>query len=186
MRRCILSSLVLLLTLASCKRMTRDKARKLVERYNKVVCEAYRRADVTLIDPVVGPKEGKKLTGLIGVRLDMGITLDAEMLSLEVAGIEEADGEAGRELRVRTKERWHYRDRKIGTGEQVGEESYDSYEMLYLFRMIDGKWMVDKIRFTSTPQVGRKTTPWASERKVLHGIGRSATEGKTPEERKAP
>lgn len=174
MRRCALLCLVPMLAAVSCRRKGRDEARQLVERYNQVVCEAYRRGDVRLIDPVVGPKEGKKLTGLIGVRLDMGITLDAKLLHLEVTGVEESTGESGEELRVRTKERWHYRDRKIGTGEQVGEESHDSYEMLYLFKRIDGKWRVDEIRFTAPPKVGRKTTPWSSKRRVLHGISTPA------------
>lgn len=174
MKRRALLWLVPMLAVASCRRKGRDEARRLVERYNRVVCEAYRRGDVRLIDPVVGPKEGKRLTGLIGVRLDMGITLDAELLHLEVTGVEECAGESGEELRVRTKERWHYRDRKIGTGEQVGEESYDSYEMLYLFAKIDGRWLVDEIRFTTPPEVGRKTTPWSSDRRTLHGVANAA------------
>lgn len=162
---------------ASCQRVSDTEARDLVERYNRVVSEAYRRGDVKLIDPVVGPNEGKKLTGLIGVRLDMGISLDADMLSLEVTGVEQEKGV----LRVRTKERWRYRDRKIGSGEQVGEESEDAYEMLYVFRDIDGAWKVDEIRFATPPTIGRTTAPWGAGPGALHGITRPATEeeGKT-------
>jgi len=137
-----------------------EQARKLVERYNQVVSEAYRRGDVRLTDSVVGPKEGKKLTGLIGVRLDEGMTLDSQLVSLEVTGVEKA----GEEMRVRTKERWHYCDRKIGSGALVGEESTDSYEMLYLFKKMDKKWLVDEIQFTSKPIVGRTKLPFPTER----------------------
>lgn len=156
----------LALALAGCGRGDMNRARHLVERYNRVVAEAYRRGDARLIDPVVGPNEGRKLTGLIGVRLDMGLTLDSELLSLEVAGVERAKGE----WRVRTRERWRYRDRRIGSGEQVGEESTDSYEMLYVFKMIDKAWRVDEIRFTAAPAVGRRTTPWIADRNTLHGM----------------
>jgi hypothetical protein len=163
---------MLVAAIAACQGVSNEEALQLVERYNRVVCEAYRRGDVNLIDPVVGPNEGKKLTGLIGVRLDMGMTLDAELLSLEVTGVEQHE----HTLQVQTRERWRYRDRKIGTGEQIGEESLDYYEMLYIFKKINKAWMVDKIKFTAPPRVGRKTTPWGADAKVMHGIVESAQE----------
>ena len=48
--------------------VSNEEARKLVEQFNKAVCEAYRRCDITLIDSVVGMNttEGNRLTGLIG------------------------------------------------------------------------------------------------------------------------
>lgn len=150
--------LMLVLLLSACGRPSQEQARKLVENYNKVVSEAYRRGDVRLIDPVVGPNEGKKLTGLIGVRLDMGLSLDSELLSLDVTDV----AAEKTVLRVRTRERWHYRDRKIGTGAQVGEESIDSYEMVYLFTNMNSAWMMDEITFAAPPRVERKTTPWAT------------------------
>ncbi len=159
----------------SCRESSLDQARQLVERYNQVVSEAYRRGDVKLADPVVGPNEGKKLTGLIGVRLDMGITLDSQLLSLEVTGVEQAPGE----MKVRTRERWRYRDLKIGTGQQVGEESLDHYEMLYLFKKTGPEWLVDGIQFTAEPQVGRKTTTWAADVRTLHGVTPNAPKEET-------
>ncbi len=168
--------LIFLVALASCQRVSVEEARQTVERYNQVVCEAYRRGDVRLIDSVVGPdsEDGKKLTGLIGVRLDMGITLDAELLSLEVTGVEQE----GEKLRVHTKERWRYRDLKIGSGRQVGEESLDYYEMLYIFKKTNKMWLVEETRFTSPPRVGRKTIPWQAERRLLHGVSGPGTERK--------
>ena len=166
--RSSVSTLLLLggcLALATgCGRVAQAQARQLVERYNQVVCEAYRRGDVRLIDPVVGPNEGKKLTGLIGVRLDLGITLDSQMLSLDITGVTQGKNE----LRVSTRERWSYRDLKIGTGAQVGEASQDSYEMTYYFTNVNNAWLVDEIKFASPPQVGRKQTPWIADRKQLH------------------
>jgi len=164
--------LLLAVALTGCHPSSVQQARQLIERYNQVVSEAYRRGDVKLIDPVVGPNEGKKLTGLIGVRLDMGLTLDSQLLSLEVTGVEKSRDE----LRVTTKEHWRYRDRKIGTGEQVGEESLDSYEMLYVFKKTGPTWLVDEIRFSSPPQVGRKQTPWLANRESVHGIAKNTKE----------
>jgi len=155
---------------SGCDRVSPAQARQLVERYNQVVSEAYRRGDIRLVDPVVGPNEGKKLTGLIGVRLDMGITLDAKLLSLEITGIEPGKDA----LRVRTKERWSYRDLKIGTGAQVGEASQDSYEMLYVFTNLNKTWLMDEIQFATPPQVGRKETPWVADRATMHGISAPA------------
>jgi hypothetical protein len=151
---------------SGCGRVSQAQARQFVERYNQVVSEAYRRGDVRLIDPVVGPNEGKKLTGLIGVRLDMGITLDSKLLSLEVTGVEQAKNE----LRVSTREHWSYRDLKIGTGEQVGEASQDSYQMTYYFTNTSNTWLVDEIKFAAPPQVGRTNTPWLADRSAMHGV----------------
>ncbi len=148
--------LLLCLALTSCRPSSRQQARQLVVRYNQVVAEAYRRGDIKLLDPVVGPNEGKKLTGLIGVRLDMGLTLDSQLLSLEVIRVEQER----LEMRVWTSERWRYCERRVGTGQQFGEESLDAYQMLYILKKCDRLWMVDEIRFHSTPQVGRKQTPW--------------------------
>ncbi len=158
--------------LAGCQQVSVKEATALVERYNAAVSEAYRRGDVKLVDDVVGPNEGKKLTGLIGVRFDMGLTLDSHLLALEVTGVEQSDVE----LRIRTRERWRYRDLKIGSGEPVGEESLDSYEMAYIFNKIDGAWLVDEIRFTAPPQVGRKTAPWGTTADVLHGVAAPTTQ----------
>ena len=160
----------------ACQGLPDDEARRLVERYNRVVCEAYRRADVTLIDPVVGPNEGRKLTGLIGVRLDAGITLDAELLELQIVGVDQSS----EELRVRTSETWSYRDRRIGSGEQVGEESLDEYEMLYVFKMFADTWKVDEIRFATPPRVGRPTGPFGTDRAERHDLPEQVTAGEEP------
>ena len=157
-----------------CGKSATEQARQLVEHYNQVVAEAYRRGDVRLIDPVVGPNEGKKLTGLIGVRLDLGLTLDSQLLSLEVNQVETSKDA----LRVSTRERWRYRDRKIGTGAQVGEESLDSYEVLYVFKKTGQAWLVDEIRFLSPPQVGRKQMSWLADHGSAPGITSNA---KAPE-----
>lgn len=161
----LLGSTCLALT-SGCDRVSQSQAKQLVERYNQVVSEAYRRGDVRLIDPVVGPNEGKKLTGLIGVRLDLGITLDSQLLSLDITGVEQAKDS----LLVRTKERWSYRDLKIGSGVQVGEASQDSYEMTYFFTNMNKAWLVDEIKFAAPPQVGRTNTPWIADRTPLHEV----------------
>jgi cytochrome c biogenesis protein ResB len=158
-------ALVLMAIVASsCTRSDADRAKRLVERYNQVVAEAYRRGDVKLVDGVVGIVEGRRLTGLIGVRLDLGVTLDSQLLSLEVTASDRSRGE----WRVRTNERWRYRDVRIGTGEQVGEEARDAYAMEYVFKRSGGTWVMEEIRFTSPPQVGRTQPLWLSERPAPH------------------
>jgi hypothetical protein len=164
--------------LTGCGPNPSQQARLLVEKYNRVVAEAYRRGDVKLIDPVVGASEGKKITGLIGVRLDLGLTLDSELLSLEVTSVQKSR----EELRVQTKERWRYRDRKIGSGEQVGEASLDNYQMLYVFKKVQKTWLVDEIQFVAPPEVGRKQSPWLAERpaSVTDQTGSQAHAGLAP------
>ena len=162
--------------LTSCKQSSLQRARTLVERYNRAVSEAYRRGDVKLIDPVAGPKEGKRLTGLIRIRVDFSLALDSHLLSLDVTGVEQSKAE----MRVRTKERWRYRDVRIGTGEPVGEESLGTYEMLYIFTNINKAWLVDEIHFITPPRSGRGQTPWTADREAGSAIARPAMEPKPP------
>lgn len=173
--------LPLLLMLAAgvpaCDRAGTDDARRLVLEYNRIVCEAYRRGDPALVDAVTGTNESRRLSALIGVRLDMGLTLDATLLNLDVVDTRTVRGE----LQVRTHESWHYCDRRIGTGEKVGEASQDDYDMLYRFVKLNGMWRVDEIRFASAPRVGRTATTWLIERPVTQTLDRLPhSEGKHP------
>lgn len=152
-------------TLAGCSGFSDEKAVRLVEAYNRRVAEAFRAADARLIEPVTGPNEGKKLTGLIGVKLDQGITLDAQLLDFKVLGIERRKGE----VVVRTEERWYYQDRRVGTGERVGQDSTDHYFMRYHIRHPEGRWVVDEIAFDKAPEVGRSEVPAKGEARALHG-----------------
>jgi hypothetical protein len=147
-----------------------QSAQTLVERYNRVVSEAYRRGDVKLTDPVVGPKEGQRLISLIGVRRDFGLALDSRLLSLEVTGVEQSPSE----MRVRTKERWRYRDLRLGTGEQVGEASLASYEILYRFTNIQQVWRVDEVRFTKPAWGGGRPVSLPADRKPAPDVARPA------------
>ena len=151
----------------ACSQVSTREANRLVSRYNEVVSEAYRKGDILLIDEVVGPgaPDGKRLLGLIGVRADMGLTLDAHLESLELTGIEQAKDS----LQVRTREQWRYRDLKVGTQVQVGEASVDRYEMIYFFKKHKGAWLVEETRFATDPQVGRKQMPWSLETRDAHG-----------------
>ena len=146
--------------------MAAHEAQRLVEHFNTVVCEAYRRCDITIIDSVVrmNTAEGKHLTGLIGVRQDMGITLDAQLLCMQIMDVKEVQGH----LFVQTQEQWKYRDRKIGSGEQVGEDSVDLYDLLYTFEKMNGRWMVVETHFITPPQIGRKSTPWIMDSTTGH------------------
>jgi len=157
MRRVVVAAAVALGTAVACGGGPGEEAREAVMRYNRVIVDAYRTADIARVDTVVAPgsEDGRRLTGLIGAKLDMGVRLDAELIQLEVTGsLREGD-----RLRVWTSERWRYRERRIGSDKVVGEESEDEYEMLYLFTRVEGAWMVDEVRFTAPPRVGRSRIP---------------------------
>jgi len=137
----------------------------LVETYNQTTIEAFRTGDARLVEPVAGPDEATKLTGLIGVKLDMGTTLDSRLETFTVSSVEAVD--AG--FVVNTQERWSYADRKIGSGEQVGEGSVDTYAMAYTLKQFDGIWKVDHIEFLAPPNVGREVAPLQAPLSVMHG-----------------
>ncbi len=158
---------------ASCSGLSERKAEALVRRYNQQLVEAYRTADVELMEGLVGDQEGKKLTGLIGVKRDMGITLDAELLMLKVLAVEPRSGS----IAVLTDERWRYRNRRIGTGETVGEESTDHYSLRYVLGKTKGTWVVEAVRFESPPEVGRAAaTPRARPQELHGGVPAQAVE----------
>lgn len=179
MRTKFLVSVLLLLLSTGCWRVSASDARILVLRYNEAICEAYRTGDILKIDGVVGPDapDGRRLTGLIGARVDMGIFLDAHMVSMEVLGQEQT----GDHLLVRTRERWRYRDIHKATGAQVGDASEDYYEMSYDFMNHKGTWLVEETKFATPPQVGRKGVPWSMDVRDAHGLMTPpATSGRQP------
>ena len=161
-----------------CGRVTKGDARALVTRYNEVVSEAYRTGDIRVIDAVVGPNtpDGQRLTGLVGVRQDMGLALDAHLVSLDVLDVAQTRDT----LQVHTRETWRYRDVQAATGRQVGEASTDRYEMTYVFKRFNRVWMVDETRFAAPPEVGRKTTPWQINARDAHSMAGPAEQGGKP------
>jgi hypothetical protein len=159
--------------LASCSRGGREEAEQAVRAYLAKLVDAYRTSDASLMDPLVSEAQGLKLTGLIGVKRDAGVVLDAKILDIQFARAERQ----GDDWIVETKERWYYRDRKIGTGEQVGEDSTDSYAMRYRLTRKGGKFILDSLEFIGEPAVGRKQAPMPVDPRILHGIpGASAGE----------
>jgi len=152
--------------LAGCGGMRDADAERLVRTYLDRVAEAYRTSDEQVVEPLVGDEQGKKLLGLIGVKRDAGITLDAKLLEIRF----ERFSRAGGEVLVDTRERWYYRDRKIGTGEQAGADSTDAYHVRYHLARPKDRWVVERLEFLDPPEVGRKTAPVTTDVRVLHGM----------------
>ncbi len=161
-------SAALALVLCACGGISDAEAVRRVEEYNRVVAEAYRAGDVRGLEAVAGPAEAKKVAALVGVKLDMGITLDAQILDFQATGVERR----GDAVLVSTAERWYYADRRIGTGERVGQDSTDRYRMRYTLRRDQGRWVVSEIEHAAPPVVGRREEAPRVPAAVFHG-GRS-------------
>jgi hypothetical protein len=144
----------------------RQEGERAVRTYLDKMIEAYRLSDQEIVDPYVGEQHALRLLGLIGVKRDAGITLDAQVTELVFEGAERQ----GDDLLVTTRERWHYRDRKIGTGKQVGEESTDSYHLRYRFKREGGKLKLMGTEFLDPPQVGRAAPKLELDARQAHGL----------------
>ena len=156
-----------LLVIAGCRGLPDQRAEALVRNYNEKLIEAYRMSDERIVEGLVGEDEAKKILGLIGVKADMGITLDGTLTEFRMTGIQRPSEET---VDVLTEERWHYRDRKIGTGETVGEESDDHYFMRYTLARAKGSWIVSSVAFERPPKVGRSMAPNRAPARILHGM----------------
>ncbi len=155
----------LALVLSACGGISDAEAVRLVEEYNRVVTEAYRAGNVRGLEAVAGPAEAKKVAALVGVKLDMGITLDAEIVDFQATGVERR----GDAVVVSTAERWYYADRRVGTGEQVGQDSTDRYRMRYHLRRDQGRWVVSEIEHAAPPVIGRREEAPRVPAAVFHG-----------------
>ena len=134
-------------------RLSDERATQLVRAYNQRLIDAYRSSDPEALEGVAGPAECKKVLGLIGVKSDQGISLDAALVSFAVRAVGRP---APGTVVVDTDETWRYADRRIGSGDVVGEPSEDRYRMSYhLERLPTGAWLVAEVRFASPPVVGR-------------------------------
>lgn len=159
--------LALLLAAAACSAdKGRAEAEAAVRTYLVKVVEAYRTGSIEPVDPLVADDHGRRLLGLIGVKQDAGVVLDAKLLDLQfVNATQQGDG-----WLVETKERWYYADRKIGTGQQVGQDSTDAYDMRYRFVRKDGKLLLEELEFATPPVVGRTSAPTPTDVRILHGL----------------
>jgi hypothetical protein len=162
----VAAALALALGAGGCRRFSDADAQKLVTTYITRLVEAYRASDAEITAPVVSDRQALKLTGLIGVKRDGNLNLDAQLLDLEFEGFERK----GEQVLVETRERWRYRDLQIGTGKQVGDESTDAYHLRYHLAREKERWVVDQIEFVDPPQVGRKAAPMAMDPRVMHGL----------------
>lgn len=165
-RAALFLAFALALAAAACRDLSDDRAEALVKLYDEKLIEAYRLGDERIVDALVGDEEGKKLTGLIGVKTDMGINLDSALTQFRVTGI--ARPRNG-DVEVITEERWHYRDRRIGSGETVGQESDDHYFMRYTLTRRNDSWVVARVAFERPPTVGRTTALVQASPEVFHG-----------------
>ncbi len=165
-RAALFLAFALVLAATACRDLSDDRAEALVKRYDEKLIEAYRLGDERIVDGLVGDEEGKKLTGLIGVKTDMGINLDSVLTQFRVTGI--ARPRNGN-VEVLTEERWHYRDRRIGSGETVGQESDDHYFMRYTLTRKNDSWAVARVAFEQPPTIGRTTALVQASPKVFHG-----------------
>jgi hypothetical protein len=102
--------------------------------------------------------------------------MDAELVELVVEKVERAE----EKMNVTTHERWHYVDRRIGTGEQVGQASDDSYVMRYDIQKVEGRWKVMETHFAAEPVVSRKQAPNSAPAEILHNFGTTRAPIPTP------
>jgi hypothetical protein len=150
----------------ACTRFSDAQAEALVRKYLAALIEAYRASDEEVVDPLVGEVEGNRLVGLIGVKRDIGLFLDAKLTDVQFERFDR-DGER---LSVVTREQWYYRDRRIGSGEQVGDDSTDSYRLRYHVAQYKGRWVIAQVEFVDPPVVGRKLPPLKLDARAAHGL----------------
>jgi hypothetical protein len=154
------------LTACTSSGLSDQDAVKLVRHYNEQNILAYRTGDARITEPYTGEVEGKRLLGLIGVRLDQKRTLDSQLLEFEVLGV----SRRGEEIFVETKERWYWVERRIGTGQPVDLDSTDRYVMRYRIAREKERWVVAETEFVEKPHVGRPWTSWGNDARDLHGV----------------
>lgn len=159
----------------ACDREGEREPQAAVRNYIDKMVAAYRASNEEIVDPFVSEDLGRRLVGLIGVKRDAGTVLDAKLLDLEFTGV----SKQGDAWVVETKERWYYADRKIGSGQQVGRDSTDSYVMSYRFVRIGGKLILDDLAFIGEPVVGRAAAAPKLDARIFHGTG-ATPDGGTP------
>ncbi len=134
-------------------RLTDERAAQLVRTYNQRLIDAYRSSDPEMLEGIAGPAECKKVLGLIGVKSDQGVSLDATLVSFAVRAVARPSAAT---MLVTTDETWRYADRQIGSGNVIGQPSEDHYRMSYhLERLPTGAWVIGAVSFASPPVVGR-------------------------------
>lgn len=173
----LLLALLLAAVAMACRSFPDSAAEHLVRTYNEKLIEAYRSSDEQVVEGLVGDEEAKKILGLIGVKKDMGLSLDSTLMEFKIIRIEHP---AKSRVEVLSEERWRYADRRIGTGAVVGQESQDHYFMRYTLEQKGKAWVVEKVAFEKPPVVGREETPNRAAPDVFHGMAPAAAPKPSP------
>ena len=164
------------LALTACQRFSDADAVALVRRYNERNIEAFRTGDAQLTEETSGTQEGKKLLGLIGVRLDSGTVLDSGLLEFDVSEVIHV----GANVQVLTRERWRWSVRRMSDGGQVGGASDDLYTMRYTLGQEHGRWVVLSTEHASPPVMSRPREQWRAPVRDLHGLPSKLDPGPSP------
>jgi hypothetical protein len=137
--------LVALAALAACGGDRAD-AERAVRAYDAALIAAYRGGDPAPLAPVATAREVQKVTALLDLKRAGGLVLESALEMLEVGAVERPERDR---LRVRTRERWRYFDRRAAGG-QAGETLVALVELDYDLVREEGAWKVAATRGRST------------------------------------
>jgi hypothetical protein len=150
--------LVLCLALSGCNGGSPEEGavKGTIMRYNQLVSEGYRKADMNRMQEVTTREQAEKLyyhmAALGEVHLRMDSTLkDITFLSIVLSAPDQASAE--------TREIWDFTQQEIKTGKVFAQEKDFVYRMGYLLKKSNGRWMVSNAN-TIEGKSTNTVVPW--------------------------
>jgi hypothetical protein len=119
-----------------------DPVKGTVMRYNQLVSEGYRKGDMNLMQEVTNHEQAEKLYFHMAAMGEGKLRLDSTLKDIKFVSIEFPHPD---QATVQTRETWDFTQVDIRTEKKFAQEKDFIYQMGYLLKKNNGRWMVDSV-----------------------------------------
>jgi hypothetical protein len=133
-----------LLPLSGCSRNTGEDAavKSVIERYNQLLIEGYRKQNMNPMQEVATAEQAQKLYHHMAALGEAQLRMESTLRKLQFASVTfPKPGEA----KVETRETWDFTQVKIATGEKYYAEKDFIYEMGYQLQKEGNRWLITNV-----------------------------------------
>lgn len=123
-----------------------------IMRYNQLLSDGYRSLNMNPLQEVATPEQATRLYHHMAALGEGKVRMDSTLKNIEFVKVTfPTSGEAA----VNTRETWDFAHLDIGTGKKVYEERGFVYEMEYLLKPAQGRWIIYNVTTLGGKEAGK-------------------------------
>lgn len=137
-------------------RQETDRIKACIRRYNLLLADGYRALDMTPLQEVASQEQATKLYYHMAALSEGKVKMDSTLKNPEFIRINITKPD---EASVATRETWDFAHVDMRTGKKLAEERDFIYEMDYLLKRREGRWVITGVTTVSGAST-TTTIPW--------------------------